>query len=228
MKSRTTTLEQRRYVRARFRIIEHYEQVSCNVSQTCRFFGISRSQFYVRLRTYVSSPTVLRILRAHHVPRVSLKRYRPGPRRRHNPTIPGQSVQIDVKHLKVGSGRFYQFTAIDFIEGVRERLPVAIQRIETDHGSESAPISRGTCTTWGSPIASSRWGGPRVTGRWNAATARTRRSSTVGFPLRAPRNCSPSYESGSTGTTIAARAWPCAARLPRNASASCGLPLPRV
>lgn len=33
-------------------MIEHYEQVSRNVSQTCRFFGISRIQFYGWLGRY--------------------------------------------------------------------------------------------------------------------------------------------------------------------------------
>jgi hypothetical protein len=33
-------------------MIQYYEQVSGNVCQTCRFFGISRSQFYVCLRRY--------------------------------------------------------------------------------------------------------------------------------------------------------------------------------
>lgn len=168
MRQGTTTQNQPRQVRARLRMIEHYEQVSRNASQTCRFFGISRTQFYVwfgryreaglvglhdrprgphtsplktpphiealilRVRqerqygavrlslflqryhqVYVSLPTILRILKAHHVPRVSLKRYRPGPRRRRDLTIPGHSVQVDVKYLKLGSGRFYQFTAID-------------------------------------------------------------------------------------------------------------------
>lgn len=61
-----------------------------------------------------------------------------------------------MKHLKLGSGRLYQFTAIDeatryrvlrlydhnsvksaapFIDEVRQRLPMAIERIKTDHGS---------------------------------------------------------------------------------------------
>ena len=69
-----------------------------------------------------------------------------------------------VKHLKLGTGRFYQFTAIDeatryrvlkiytrnsipnaiaFIDEVRQRLPVAIQRVQTDHGNEF-----GTDFTW--------------------------------------------------------------------------------
>ena len=113
---------------------------------------------------YVSPPTIARILKQHPMPRVSLKRYRPGPRRRRELRIPGQSVQVDVKHLKLGSGRLYQFTAIDeatryrvlrlydhnsvksataFIDEVRQRLAVAIQRIKTDHGSEF-----GTDFTW--------------------------------------------------------------------------------
>lgn len=97
------------------------------------------------------------------MPRVPLKRYRPGPRRREI-RVPGQSVQVDVKHLKLGARRLYQFTAVDeatryrvlkiyahnsiksaiaFVEEVRRRLPVAIQRIQTDHGSEF-----GTDFTW--------------------------------------------------------------------------------
>jgi hypothetical protein len=68
----------------------------------------------------VSAPTIYRILKAHRVPRVSLKRYRPGPRRRPELHVPGQSVQVDVKHIKLGSGRLYQFTAID--EATRYRI----------------------------------------------------------------------------------------------------------
>jgi transposase InsO family protein len=204
--------EHLRRATARLRVLKHFEEVTHNVSLTCRFFGISRSKFYfwreryrefglaglreyrrgpkvspfrvppplealiLRLReerrygvrrlsmylaryhhVYVSPPTIYRILKEHHMPRVSLKRYRPGPRRRRDIREPGRSVQIDVKHLKVGSGRFYQFTAIDeatryrvlkiyehnsvksgiaFIEEVRRRLPMAIQRVQTDHGSE--------------------------------------------------------------------------------------------
>jgi transposase-like protein len=38
--------EQERRARARLRVIRHYEQVTRNVSRTCRFFGISRTIFY--------------------------------------------------------------------------------------------------------------------------------------------------------------------------------------
>jgi len=204
---------------ARLRVLQHFEQVTRNVSRTCRFFGISRTQFYEWRRRYqrdglvglrprpggprvspfrtpphlealvlrirqerqygiprlrlflrryhqvsLSPPTIRRILREHRMPPVSQKRFRPGPRRRRELHIPGQSVQVDVKHLKTRSGRLYQFTAIDeatryrvlkiydhnsiqsaiaFIEEVRQALPVALQRIQTDHGSEF-----GTDFTW--------------------------------------------------------------------------------
>lgn len=36
----------------RLRMIQRYEQVTRNVSQTCRVFGISRTQFYVWLARY--------------------------------------------------------------------------------------------------------------------------------------------------------------------------------
>jgi hypothetical protein len=51
----TRMLEQSRQVRSRLRMIDHYEQVSRNVSQTCRFFCISRRQFYVWLGRYHKS-----------------------------------------------------------------------------------------------------------------------------------------------------------------------------
>jgi transposase InsO family protein len=215
----TTEQEKLRQAKARLRRIQHYEQVTHNVSQTCRYFGVSRRQFYTWLhryrehgleglknlksgsrkphlatpphivalilsvraerqygpiriclylqrfhQVYVSVPTIYKILKRHGVPRVSMKRYRPGPRRRREFSVPGQSVQVDVKHLKLGGRRFYQFTAVDeatryrvlqiythssipnaiaFLDEVRERLPVAIQRIQTDHGNEF-----GTDFTW--------------------------------------------------------------------------------
>lgn len=66
-------------------------------------------------------------------------------------------MQVDVKHIRLTSGRLYQFTAIDeatryqvlkiydhnnirsaidFVDEVRGKLPVAIKRIQTDWGSE--------------------------------------------------------------------------------------------
>lgn len=51
---------------------------------------------------------------------VSLKRYRPGPRRQRELHIPGQWIQPDVKHLKWGSGQSYPVTPID--EATRYRV----------------------------------------------------------------------------------------------------------
>jgi len=42
-------LEQTRKARARLRMIQHYEQMTRNASQTCRFFAISRIQFYTAM-----------------------------------------------------------------------------------------------------------------------------------------------------------------------------------
>lgn len=46
MAQRVKIREPRRQINARLRMIEHYQQISRNICQTCRFFGISRSQFY--------------------------------------------------------------------------------------------------------------------------------------------------------------------------------------
>lgn len=131
-----------------------------------RLYGVVRISLFLRKYhgVYVSPPTIYRILRERRMPRVSQKRYRPGPSKRREIRIPGQSVQVDVKHVKMTSGRVYQFTAIDeatryrvlkiydhnsirsaidFVEELRKRLPVAIQTIRTDNGSEF-----GTDFTW--------------------------------------------------------------------------------
>lgn len=44
--------EQTRRTKARLRITQHYQQVTHNVSLTCRFFGISRSKFYFWMTRY--------------------------------------------------------------------------------------------------------------------------------------------------------------------------------
>jgi transposase InsO family protein len=131
-----------------------------------RQYGVVRLSLFLHRyhQIYVSPPTIYRILKEHRVPWVSRKRFRPGPARRRELHIPGQSVQVDVKHLKLEQGRLYQFTAIDeatrfrvlklydhstiqsavdFIDQVRLALPVAIQRIQTDNGGEF-----GTDFTW--------------------------------------------------------------------------------
>ena len=47
-----TEREQQRLVRHRLAIIRHAEEVTGNVAQTCRYFGISRQTFYRWLRRY--------------------------------------------------------------------------------------------------------------------------------------------------------------------------------
>ncbi len=212
--------EQARKVKTRFRMLQHAQKISHNISQTCRFFGVCLAQYYIWLRryekngmdglrdrsrrpsmircripsevialilrireerrygavrmslylqrhnqVYVSPTTILKIFHRHHVGRVSLKRYRPGPKlQAEGPLpVPGQSAQIDVKFVpRAGHARqrFYQFTAIDeatryrvlrvynynntrsavtFLDEVRRRLPFAIQRIQTDNDSSFGP-----------------------------------------------------------------------------------------
>ncbi len=38
---------QARKVKARLRMLQHVQRMSGNVSQTCRFFGVSRALFYI-------------------------------------------------------------------------------------------------------------------------------------------------------------------------------------
>jgi transposase InsO family protein len=112
----------------------------------------------------VSPTAILKIFHRHHVGRISLKKYRPGPKPTDAPLqVPGRSVQLDVKFVpRVGRARprFYQFTAIDvatrfrvlriydhdntktaidFLQEVREHFPFAIQKIQTDNGSSFGP-----------------------------------------------------------------------------------------
>ncbi len=120
-----------------------------------RRYGAVRMSLYLQrhYQVYVSPTTIMKIFRRHHVGRVSLKRYRPGPKQQaEGPLpVPGHSVQVDVKFVpRVGRARqrFYQFTAIDeatryrvlrvydynntrsavaFLDEVRRRLPSAIK-----------------------------------------------------------------------------------------------------
>lgn len=106
----------------------------------------------------------MKIFHRHHVGRISLKKYHPGPKPADAPLqVPDRSVQPDVKFVpRVGRvrQRFYQFTAIDkatrfrvlrvydhnntktameFLQEVRQHLPFAIHRIQTDNDSSFGP-----------------------------------------------------------------------------------------
>jgi transposase-like protein len=91
-----------------------------------RRYGAFRTSLYLQrhYHAYVSPTTIFKIFRRHHVGRISLKKYRPGPKPADAPLqVPGRSVQLDVKFFpRVGRARqrFYQFTAID--EATRFRV----------------------------------------------------------------------------------------------------------
>jgi len=47
-----TEREQQRLVKHRLAILRHVEEVTGNIAQTCRYYGISRPTFYKWLRRY--------------------------------------------------------------------------------------------------------------------------------------------------------------------------------
>jgi len=199
-----------------------------------RQYGPIRICLYLQRfqQVYVSVPTIYKILKRHGVPRVSMKRYRPGPHRRREFTVPGQSVQVDVKHWKLGGRRFYQFTAIDeatryrvlqisthnsiphaiaFLDEVRQRLPMAIPRGQTDNGNEF-----GTDFTWhlrdlGIAHRHIPPGCPEVNGK----VERSHRTDS-GRPGSSPRSCGV----GNMSTTISGLTSRLPARRRPNASAN--------
>lgn len=48
----TTTTAEDRQVRRRLAILHHAEEITGNVSMTCRYYGITRQSFYVWKRRY--------------------------------------------------------------------------------------------------------------------------------------------------------------------------------
>ncbi len=115
--------EQQRRALARSRVIRHYEQVTRNVSRTCRFFGISRSIFYHWLHRYREA---------------GLAGLRDGPRGpRHHPfTTPPHIVALI---LQVRRER--QYGAL--------RLSLFLQRYHNVY--VSPPRSTGSCAVIGYP-----------------------------------------------------------------------------
>ena len=213
-----TERELSRAAARRLAILRHVEEVTGNVAQTCRYFGISRQLYYTWARRYeesgveglrprsrrphtspnatsgevigkiihlrtsyhfgpqkismylkryhdvqVSTSGVWRILKRLDMNRLpSSQRYRRHVDRwkRYEKQQPGHRVQVDVKFvapLKGSRKKHYQFTAIDdctrirvlriydrlnqkaaiqFIDYVLEKLPFAVEVIQTDNGSE--------------------------------------------------------------------------------------------
>jgi transposase-like protein len=52
MKNPAYELIQARKVKARLRMLQHAQRISGNVSQTCRFFGVSRALYYIWKERY--------------------------------------------------------------------------------------------------------------------------------------------------------------------------------
>ena len=149
----------------RFRIPPEIVSLILRIREERRYGAVRVSLYLQRhYHAYVSPTTILKIFHRHHVGRISLKKYRPGPKPADVPLpVPGRSVQLDVKFVpRVGRARqrFYQFTAIDeatrfrvlriydhdntktaidSLREVREHFPFAIQKIQTDNDSSFGP-----------------------------------------------------------------------------------------
>lgn len=210
--------EQQRKIRHRLAVLRHAEEVTGNVSATCRCFGISRPTFYKWLHRYeelgeeglrdgssrphhsplatstdvvgkiiylrqhyhfgprkismyqaryhdirIGHSGVWRILKRLDMNRLpSSQRYKRHDRRwkRYEKQLPGNRLQVDVKFIEpIGGSRkkHYQYTAIDdctrirvlrmyprnnqktaiqFVDYVLEKLPFAVECIQTDNGAE--------------------------------------------------------------------------------------------
>jgi len=102
----------------------------------------------------LSLATIHKVLKKNNVPYLQKRRKNRKKVNRYNRPVPGDRVQIDV--CKIAPG-FYQYTAVDdcsrylvvalfkrrtatnsirFLEQVVEEMPFAVQRIQTDRGSE--------------------------------------------------------------------------------------------
>lgn len=129
-----------------------------------KHYGARLMSLYLRkhYQVFISATGIHHIYRRYNLPKLRKgpQGSRSKPYKRYNKALPGEVVQVDVKFVKKVphvSGRYYQFTAIDdctrfrvlriydqntvrnaidFIEEVRRRLPVAIAQIQTDNGSE--------------------------------------------------------------------------------------------
>jgi hypothetical protein len=108
----------RRPHKIRFRIPPEIVSLILRIREERRY-GAVRVSLYLQghYHAYVSPTTILKIFHRSHVGRISLKKYRPGPKPPDAPLqVPGRSVHLDVKFVpRVGRARkrFYQFTAID-------------------------------------------------------------------------------------------------------------------
>jgi transposase len=125
-------------------------------------YGAGRTQVWLwrvhHIRLHRTTITqVFHRLGLPHLPRRRKRATRPRQLRLFEKPDPGDSVQIDVKHVKIAGQRAYQYTALDdctrlralrlfrhlglrstlaFLADVRQRFPFAIRKVQTDHGAE--------------------------------------------------------------------------------------------
>lgn len=123
-------------------------------------YGSTRTQLWLwrvhRLR--VSQTTIQRVVRELGLPRVKpVRKRRPRQLKLFERERPGDCVQVDVKFVRVGGQRLFQYTAlddctryrvlrlyrrlnhrssIDFFRQVQAALPFPIRQVQTDNGNE--------------------------------------------------------------------------------------------
>jgi transposase len=149
-----------RYQPERRRRITPEIRALIRVARTEHQFGSARAQVWLQrvhgVRLGISS--IQLIFR-----QMGLRRLRRTPKRRprqlklFSKDTPGESVQVDVKFVRINRQRFFQYTALDdctrfrvlrlyrylnartslaFLAEAREALPFPIRQIQSDHGSE--------------------------------------------------------------------------------------------
>jgi len=126
-------------------------------------YGASRTRFWlIRLHERaVATKTITRICEDLGLPPLQRVKRRRAPRQLtlFEKPNPGDSVQVDVTVVTLAGTKAYQYTAcddctryrvlrlyrhldqrssLDFLAEVRRRLPFAIRRVQTDHGTEFA------------------------------------------------------------------------------------------
>jgi transposase InsO family protein len=123
-------------------------------------YGTTRTQLWLwrvhRLR--ISQSTIQRVVRDLQLPKIRpVRKRRPRQLRLFEREHPGDCVQVDVKFVRVGGRRLFQYTAIDdctryrvlrlyprlnhrnsihFLDELRHAFPFPIRRLQTDNGPE--------------------------------------------------------------------------------------------
>jgi hypothetical protein len=119
-----------RQAKRRLAIIRHVEEVTGNVSLTCRYYGISRPAYYTWYRRYQAEGIA------------GLRR--PFQRHQDLPHATHFTAIDDCTRLRVLRvyPRCDQKTAIGFLDYVLERLPFRVETIQTDNGIDTEEFYR--------------------------------------------------------------------------------------